>query len=92
MTDNEHPVTIRDDAQFKMLVRTWDYAGLWESFNLVYEGKLAVPHRLHGFVVIASNDPAEPYGALVQMAPSQARTDSQTNCPGRKLLAKIRLN
>lgn len=90
-TDDEYPVTIRDDERFGTLVTAWKYGGLWDDFAVIYEGKPDVPDRLQGFTVIASNDPAERYGALLQVAPSQAKADCQTKYAGRKLLAKIRL-
>jgi hypothetical protein len=92
MTDDAYPVIIRDDARFEALVKTWKYCGTWDTFSQVYEGKHDVPARLRGFTVIASNDPAEPYGALMQLTPSQAVSGNGSNDTRRKLLAKIRLD
>lgn len=92
MSNNGYPVTIRDDAQFNTLVAALKFANYWEDFDFVYESKRDVPSRLHGFTVIASNDPSEPYGALLQVAPGQAETDVNLNYMAYKLLAKIRLN
>jgi len=92
LTDEDHPVTIRDDARFETLVKAWKYSGTWQSFSQVYESKPDIPVRLQGFTIIANNDPNEPYGALLQVTPPQAQADSHSNYAGRKLLAKIRLD
>ncbi len=92
MTDEDYPVTIRDDARFEALVKTWKYGGIWENFSQTYESKPDIPARLQGFTIIARNDPSEPYGALLEVSPIQAKEDNQTSYAGRKLLAKIRLD
>ena len=91
MTDQEYPVTIRDNERFETLVNAWKHSGIWDDFTHVYEGKPDVPTRLKGFTILTSADPAEPYGALLQVGPSQAKEDCQAAFAGRKLLAKVRL-
>ncbi|MEP5762541.1 MAG: hypothetical protein ABJ327_25120 [Litoreibacter sp.] len=92
MHDSEYPIIIRDDAQFNALVKVLKYGNHWEDFNFIYEDKQEIPKRLHGFTILASNDPNERYGALLQVDPLQAETDVNANYTGRKLLAKIRIN
>ena len=91
MTDQEYPVTIRDNEGFETLVTAWKHSGIWDDFAQVYEGKRDVPTRLKGFTILTSVDPTEPYGALLQVIPAQAQKDRQTEFAGRKLLAKVRL-
>jgi hypothetical protein len=92
VTDTKLPATIVDDAGFKSLVNAWKYAEVWDSFDLVYDGKPNVPARLHDYTIVASNDPKEPYGVLLQMSPVSAAGDAHTNYAGKKLLAKVRLS
>lgn len=92
MADDTLPVTIRDDAQFKTLVTMWKYLDQWDDFDLVYHGKPEVPPRLQGFTIVASTDPAEDYGVLLQVCPKTAQTKGGGTFIGGKLLAKVRLN
>lgn len=92
VTDTKLPATIVDDAGFQSLVNAWKYAEVWDSFDLVYDGKSNVPARLHNYTIVASNDPKEPYGVLLQMSPASAAGDAHTNYTGKKLLAKVRLS
>lgn len=91
MIDNSLPATIIDDAGFKSLVNTLKYADVWETFDLIYDGKPQVPERLHGFTIVSCNDPAEPYGVLLQMSPEHVNAGDCAGYTGQKLLAKVRL-
>ncbi len=90
--DNNLPATIIDDAGFQSLVNAWKFADIWDQFDVIYDGKPDVPARLHGFTIVRSNNPQEPYGVLLQMCPKQAKTDDGPQYMGKKLLAKVRLN
>ncbi|MEO0904365.1 MAG: hypothetical protein AAFX89_06285 [Pseudomonadota bacterium] len=92
MIKTEGPATIVDGAGFNSLVNTLKYADVWEKFDLIYNTKRDVPERLHGFTIVCSDDPAEPYGVLLQMAPPCANTTPRVAYTGQKLLAKVRLH
>ena len=86
------PATITDNAACKSLVNAWSYADVWDSFDLVYDDKSAVPARLHNCTIVRSDDPNEPFGALLQMTPENAQGKDVKNYFGKKLLAKVRLS
>ena len=92
MSDQSQPTTITDNAGFRSLVNAWKYADIWDRFDLVYDGLSQVPARLHDYTVIRSDDPQEPYGALLQMSPGIAANGGSGALLGRKLLAKVRLS
>ena len=91
MTKQSEPTTITDNAGFQSLVQTWKYVDMWDNFGVVYDDLREVPQRLRSFTVIRCDDPSEPYGALLQMAPPNATGEAAPSFIGKKLLAKVRL-
>ncbi|MEO1641583.1 MAG: hypothetical protein AAFU41_20330 [Pseudomonadota bacterium] len=91
MTTHNQPATITDNAGFQSIVQTWKFVDMWDNFNVVYDDLGQVPQRLSSFTVVRSDDPNEPYGALLQMAPPQMSGEAAPSYVGKKLLAKVRL-
>lgn len=88
MTTQSEPTTITDNAGFQSLVQMWKFVGMWDDFSVVYDDMGEVPARLRNYTVVRSDDPNEPYGALLQMTPPNGAAPSLI---GKKLLAKVRL-
>jgi len=85
------PATITDTAGFQSMVKVWNYVGAWENLDVIYDDLQQVPPRLRHYTVVRSEDPAEPYGALLQMRPPCANATAANSYLGKKLLAKVRL-
>lgn len=86
------PTIIKDEKCYDTLINAWKFAGVWDTFGLVYDGMSDVPERLTGFVVVTSKDASEEYGILMQITPEQVNMSNSDNLMKQKLLAKVRLN